>query len=523
MPMKFEKERYPQLPGVYMMYDAEDHIIYVGKAKSLRERLGQYFGKNDSLKTNMLVGQIEKIEFLIVGDEKEALILESNLIKTHQPKYNMVLKDARHYSYLAITDEKFPRLLVVRKNSAGIFRTKAKKYYGPFVEEQKRSISARYLRKLFKIRICNKLPKKECLQYHLGNCDAPCINKTTQEEYKKNIDALEDVLGGKNVAKGLEERLGGEMKEASEKLEFEEATKIRDKMQSLDIFFQKQNVENSKNRNEDYLWFSRIDKVLYIQMLKSRNGVIGRTERRRIDINEQEDPEISFILQYYVEFPESIYTNLTSEQTEQLNRTIKGSIIKTAHGERLKILEIAKNSLEYGENEPSVMKLKEELGLKSAPVVIETFDISTLFGTNTVASMVQFVNGKPRKNEYRKFIIKEVVGQDDFASINEVVKRRYSRIKREGGKFPDLVVIDGGVGQLHAAMNALRELGITLSICSLAKEEEEIYLPGRTRPIRLERTNIALKLIQQTRDEAHRFGVSFQRKRHEKSTFKSEG
>lgn len=525
--MTFDRSKYPDLPGVYIMKGKDGSVIYVGKASSLRSRLSQYFGMEapgpatkNSLKTSILVQQVESIEIVLTKDPKEALILESNLIKNYMPKYNMALKDAKHYSYLAITDERFPRLLVARKNSSGSFRMKAARFYGPYVEGAKRAISARYLRKLFRIRICGqKLPKKECLQYHLGNCDAPCVGKIGEDDYRRNIDAVASVLEGRESVRLIMARLKERMKAASDALDFETAASIRDQIGSLSIFFERQRVEKGGRFDEDFVFFQRIGDSLYVQMLRSGNGVIHKSEKHSAAIKEQEEPEISFCIQYYVgsELPDRIYTNLSEAQTALLNQAFDTKAFHIPGRDKAKVLEIAGKSLVIGSVEPSVLRLKEALSLDAGPITIETFDISNLFGEESVGSMVRFVNGKPEKAGYRKFKIRTVAGQDDFAMMKEVVSRRYSRLLKEGDPMPDLVVIDGGAGQLHAAIDGMDEAGVRLPVVSLAKKEEEIYLPDRLDTLRLPKSDPALKLLQSCRDEAHRFAISFHRKRRGKA------
>ncbi|MEW6721625.1 MAG: excinuclease ABC subunit UvrC [Candidatus Micrarchaeota archaeon] len=510
--MIFERSKYPDVPGVYVMKDSEGLVIYVGKASSLRSRLAQYFSGRHDAKTSLLVPQIHSIDFVVTKTPKEALILESNLIKSYQPKYNMVLKDAKHFSYLAVTGEEFPRLLVARK-SGGRFRVKAAKFYGPFVEGSKRAISARYLRKLFKIRICGKLPKKECLQYHLGNCDAPCIGGISAEDYARNVGALQSVLEGKEGARKIIGALEERMKAASGALDYEKAAAIRDQMESLKIFFDRQRVERVRRSDEDFLWFQRIGGTLHVQLLRSRNGVIGKAEKHAMAVREQEDPEVSFCIQFYAELPDAVYSNLPDSANEKLNMALATDAFRLPGREKLKILDIASKSLTLGEIDHSVLKLREELSLGSNPLIIETFDISTLFGEDSVGSMVRFVNGKPDKSGYRRFMIKKVEGQDDFAMMKEVVFRRYSRILSEGGEMPDLVLIDGGAGQLHAAMDGMEEAGVRLPVAALAKKEEEIYLPSKMDTIKLPKSNPALNLLIRCRDEAHRFAVTYQRLR----------
>jgi len=511
--MEFLRQKYPDLPGVYLMKDANSEVIYVGKAISLRSRLSQYFGRVEDHKTQLLVSQIASIDFVVVKNEGEALVLESNLIKSYQPKYNMALKDAKHYSYLAVTEEKFPRLLLARRSPAGKFRIKQARFFGPFVEGTKRAISARYLRKLFKIRICTKLPKRECLQYHIGNCDAPCIGNISGEDYGKNVEALCSVLEGKSGAKMIISALNERMREASATQDYERAAALRDQMTSLRIFFDRQRVERVRKTDEDYLWFQRIGSTLHVQILKSRNGVIGKAEKHAMAIKEQEDPEVSFCLQYYAELPDHVYSNIQETEIQKLNLALGTGAFHVPGKEKAKVLEIASRSLELGEIENSVLKLKDELELENNPIVIETFDISTLFGEESVGSMVRFVNGKPDKNGYRKFKIKRTEGQDDFAMMKEVVSRRYSRLLREGSPLPDLVLIDGGAGQLHAAMDGMDVAGVRLPVAAIAKKEEEIYLPGRMDTLRMAKNNPALVLLMRCRDEAHRFAISFHRLR----------
>jgi excinuclease ABC subunit C len=514
--MLFDKSRYPELPGVYIMKDTEGVVIYVGKALSLRGRLSQYFGRVDSPKTRLLVSRIASIDFLVTKSGKEALILESNLIKSYMPKYNMALKDAKHFSYLAITNEDFPRLLLARRNTEGKFRIKDAAFYGPFVEGAKRAISARYLRKLFKVRICAKLPKKECLQYHIGNCDAPCIGAISREDYGKNIEAVRLVLGGKSPAKELMANLTSRMKRASDSQDYEKAAMLRDQAGSLKIFFDRQRVEARRGQDEDFIWFQRAGGTLYVQILRSRGGVIGNAESHSMAIKEQEEPEISFCLQYYPDLPDKVYSNLSAKDMETLNAAFETGAFQTPGREKGKVLDIAAKSLVLGRIEPDVIRLKEALALAHLPIIIETFDISTLFGEESVGSMVQFINGLPNRAGYRKFKIRTVVGQDDFAMVKEVVRRRYSRLIREGGALPDLVLIDGGAGQLHAAMDGMDEAGIRLPVAGIAKKEEEIYLPSRLDTLRLQRTDLALKLLQRCRDEAHRFAITYQRLRRDK-------
>ncbi len=327
------------------------------------------------------------------------------------------------------------------------------------------------------------------------------------------MEALQSVLEGKEGARRIIGELGSRMKEASDALDYEKAASLRDQVESLKIFFDRQRVERVRKSDEDFLWFQRIGGALHVQVLRSRNGVIGKTEKHAMAIKEQEDPELSFCLQYYSELPDAVYSNLPPAETERVNQALSTGVFHVPGKEKLKVLDIAAKSLVYGEIDGSVLKLKEELSLAENPLVIETFDISTLFGEESVGSMVRFVNGKPDKSGYRKFKIKTVSGQDDFSMMKEVVFRRYSRLLGEGEPLPDLVLIDGGAGQLHAAMDGMDAAGIRLPVVAIAKKEEELYLPNRMDTLRLSRSNPALMLLQRCRDEAHRFAVTFQRLR----------
>ncbi len=512
----FDRSHYPDAPGVYLMRDSAGKVIYVGKASSLRKRLSQYFGKVGDPKTRVLVSQIASIEVLPTASEAEALILESNMIKGHQPKYNLTLKDSRHFSYLAITGEEFPRLLLARRNSSGAFRLRNARFFGPFVEGSKRAVSARFLRKLFRIRICGKMPKKECLQYHIGNCDAPCAGRISREDYARNAEALAQVLEGKGEARRIISSLEARMKAASDALDFERAAALRDQMAALRIFFDRQRVEMSRRSEEDFIAFRRIGGTLHVRILRSRNGVIGRAESHALAIKSQEGPEINFCLQYYRELPNRVYADLPEAALDALNSALGTGAFRRPGKEKAKVLDIASQSITFGGLDPSVIALKKALSLENDPITIEAFDISTLFGEDSVGSMSRFVNGKPDKKGYRRFMIKTVDGQDDCAMMGEVVFRRYSRLLREGAPPPDLVLIDGGAGQLHAAMQALDRSGVRLPVAALAKREEEIYLPERMRPARLPRSDAGLRLLQRCRDEAHRFAVSYQRLRRAK-------
>ena len=392
----------PTTSGVYLMENSSGKVIYVGKAISLRKRVQSYFRKNkDSIKTEKLVEDIRGIDHIETASEAEALILEASLIKKYKPKYNISLRDDKTYPLIEITVEDFPKISTVRPNK----KRKDAEYYGPYVNAKLIRDALTIIRKIFPYRVCDNLSKKECLDNHIGLCDAPCAGKISKSEYKKNIKNVCLVLEGRKD--DLYKNLTRQMEELSQEHKYEKAIKVRDQLRA-----------------------------------------IGALYSSTKDIN------------YY-------------KEAEQLMRALK---------------------------------------LPRTPFRLEAFDISNIMGDQAVGSMVSFFNGAPDKKNYRKFRIKEVEGNDDFKMIAEVVKRRYRRLKNEGAAYPDLIVIDGGKGQLAAACAQLELLGVDIPIVSLAKREEEIFLPKRKASVKLAENSLGLKLLQRIRDEAHRFAVSYHRK-----------
>ena len=391
----------PLTSGVYLMKDAEGKIIYVGKAVSLRKRVQSYFRTKQTMsKTDQLVLEIRDIDTVHTNSEAEALILEASLVKQHMPKYNFDLRDDKSYPYIEITGEKFPRIDFVRPR----VKNKTSHYYGPYVDAKLIREAMTIIRKIFHFRTCDPFPKKECLDYHIGLCEAPCIDKISRKDYLRNIRSVRLILEGKKDE--LYRNLRNEMEMVSRENKFEQAAKIRDQLRA-----------------------------------------IGALYSGSADVN------------YY-------------KEAEQLQRA---------------------------------------LNLPRMPQRIEGFDISNIMGQQSVGSMVSFLAGKPDKSQYRRFRIKEVAGIDDFKMIAEVVRRRYSRLKREGLSFPDLIMIDGGKGQLSAACEELHKLEVNIPIISLAKREEEIFLPGKRNPVVLSHGSLGLKLLQRLRDEAHRFALAYHR------------
>ena len=547
----------PALPGVYIMKNAQGKIIYIGKAKVLKNRVRSYFDGSDHAghrAATLMLPYIRDIEWIITESESEALILEANLIRKHTPKYNVLLKDDKHFPYLAFSvNEPFPRLFLSRA-----VRKDGCQYYGPYMNSrmigQLQDIAAR----LFKIRECKlKLPlakpARPCLNYHIGRCNAPCAGLVTQEEYHQAVLQTQMLLNGKRD--DLIAQWEREMQEASERLDFETAMKKRDAIQALKAtgVHQKTDVTDAR-LCMDVLSLRRNGTMAAAVIFEYRNGVLCGRRHYRLECKLEEDETEIFqqmLLQWYmdVEFiPGEIATDVPlglgdeggiagdSPDTEPLAQALaekaghKVSITNPQRGEKLGFLKLAGANADmilvemraevqkYSEIDQSVFELQKVLGLKKTPFRIECVDISHLSGTNTVASLVAFKNGKPDKANYRKFIIKTVEGVDDFASMREVMTRRIRRLEDEGTPMPDLWVCDGGKGQVDATMQILKELGHDkdLPLIGLAKRLEEIVFPDDRKSIVLHRTSPALKLLQNARDEAHRFAITYQRSKRKK-------
>jgi len=509
---KIDLSKVPENPGCYLYKDSKGNIIYVGKAKNLKKRVSQYFdSRQKDPKTQALLTHIDSVDFIITKNEVEALILENNLIKKNHPKYNIDLKDSKNYAYIKITSEEFPRLLIARKKDDD------SEYFGPFTSAEKRDSILQTLTRTFKIRTCKKMPKKACLRYHINLCDAPCINNITKEEYNKNIRLVKSILSGKT--KEIIEEIKEEIKIESKKQNFEKAIELRDKIESLEYLKERQNMQRIKEYNEDIINYLIKDDKVYLLLFKIYKGTLENKEEYEFPLNYEPEFLEQFLTQYYSENPipkEIIIPNPVGESIKvylkkKANKKI--SIIVPTKGEKKELLDLVLKNIEiiFFENINKLIELKEKLNLEKIPEVIECFDISHLSGTNQVGSMVQFRKGKPDKSNYRRFKIKTVDQIDDFASIKEIVFRRYYRIKKENSSPPDLIVIDGGKGQLSSALESLEELNLKIPIISLAKEFEEIYMPGESNPLRLNHKDPALQILQQIRDEAHRFAITYNR------------
>lgn len=510
----------PTNPGIYLMKDSDGKIIYIGKAKNLKNRVKSYFLKNQNYKTQKLVENISDIEFVLTDNESEAFLLESNMIKKHRPRFNIELKDQQRYTYLRISDEKHPRLLVARRTRDGKFLGKGKTY-GPFTQGSSKLLTIGALRKAFQIRICKTLPKKVCLEYHLGNCEGPCEFKDAQERYPNHVAALEEVLKGKNQTKIFIKKLEEEMHQAASLQQFERAKDIRDTLIRLGSLQTGQKMEYVKNSDEEYFGVGIQEQTATVMNFRMINGVIRDSDKFFFDLV-GDNSFSNFLYQYYSthKIPKYIFVSelpddkklLESLLSEQAGFSVKISV--PTKGKKKDIINLILKNIKLIHvkgGDPGLVELKEILNLPAIPNVIECFDISNHGADFAVGSMSRFVNGQPNKAGYRKFKIKTVSGRDDFAMIGEIIKRRYYRLLEENSELPDLVVIDGGKGQLSAAMKSFESLRLKIPCVSLAKENEEVFVPKKKDPIVIPKYKPSLKILQYARDETHRFGVTYNR------------
>ncbi len=520
MTFHISKITIPINPGIYLMKDYGGKIIYIGKAKNLKNRVKSYFLKNQNYKTQKLVENISDIEFILTDNESEAFLLESNMIKKHRPRFNIELKDQQRYTYLRISDEKYPRLLVARRTRDGKFLGKGKTF-GPFTQGSSKLLTIGTLRKAFQIRICKTLPKKVCLEYHLGNCEGPCEFKDAQDRYPKHVSALEEVLKGKNQAKIFAKKLEEEMHQAAKIQQFERAKDIRDTLIRLGSLQSKQKMEYVKNSDEEYFGIGIQDQTATVMNFRMINGVIRDSDKFFFDLV-GDNSFSNFLYQYYSthKIPKFILVSTLPDNPKLLESLLSehaGFIVKILSpnkGKKKDIINLILKNIKLIHSkggEPGLVELKEILNLPVIPNVIECFDISNHGADFAVGSMSRFVDGKPNKSGYRKFRIKTVSGRDDFAMIGEIIKRRYYRLLEENSELPDLILIDGGKGQLNAAMKSLESLGLKLPCISLAKENEEVYIPRNKNSIVIPKNHASLKILQYARDETHRFGVTYNR------------
>ena len=533
----------PHEPGIYQYFDKDGTIIYIGKAKDLNKRVSSYFTKtHDNRKTAILVRYIIDIKTIVVETEQDALILENNLIKKYKPRYNIMLKDDKTYPWICIKNESFPRVFQTRR-----IERDGSLYFGPFTSVMLVRTLLELFRQSYKLRNCNlQLSEanvsrgkfKVCLQYHIGNCLGPCENHQNEESYNKSIEEIKSILKGNigSVISGLKTA----MKKYSEELNFEEAQQIKLRLDILQNYQAKSTVVSPTIQNVDVYSFLRDDQTIYINFLKVVRGSVIHSFTLEIKEKVEENDE-DILLFGITEIRQRIFSNATefivpfkpSFQLEGIKFTIP------QRGDKKMLLELSEKNVKYYvlekkknnsllKNEKPFERIlktaQKDLGLKELPFHIECFDNSNLQGTNPVASCVVFKNAKPAKKEYRHFNIKTVDGPNDFASMEEIVFRRYRRLLDENQHLPNLIIVDGGKGQLGSALNALDKLGLRgkLPIIGIAKRLEEIYYPGDPVPLYIDKTSETLKLIQQMRDEAHRFGITHHRDKRSKAMIVSE-
>jgi excinuclease ABC subunit C len=500
----------PSNPGCYLFKDKKDRVIYVGKAKNLKKRVKSYYQKQAlDPKTEVMVEAVDSYDFIVTDSEVEAIILESNLIKKHKPKYNIDLKDSKRFAYIQLTGDDFPRILYARRPSG------KGKFFGPFVSAAARDDIIWILKKSFKIRTCKRMPKKACLRFHINLCTAPCIENITKKEYGAVMKKVEMVLKGKT--KELASSLKNEMKEASRDQQYEQALELHNQLSAIDWLSEKQRMQRQKRYDEDIINYKMHFDCVYLILFNVYKGTLENKQEFEFDVGDSFLEE--FIVQYYSEnkvpreliLPKNIDESLVSFLRERRSRAVKVTVPKK--GDKKKLLDLVKKNIElsfFGDFE-KLNDLKNRLKLQEIPTVIECFDVSHISGTSTVGSMVQFRNAQPDKSNYRRFKIRTVEGVDDTAAIGEVVRRRYTRLLKEKSEMPNLIIIDGGMGQLNSALGELENLDVSIPVIAIAKRLEAIYVPGLTFPLKLSKKSNALKLIQQVRDEAHRFALAYSR------------
>ena len=532
----------PNSPGVYQYFDKNGKILYVGKAKNLKKRVTSYFNKShDSHRIGVMVKKIHEIRHIVVSSETDALLLENNLIKKLQPRFNVMLKDDKTYPWICIKNERFPRVFPTRR-----LIKDGSEYYGPFTSFKTVNTLLDLIKGLYKLRTCNydlaedKIRQgkyKLCLEYHLGNCKGPCEALQSEEEYNSNIEAIRQIVKG-NFKDSLQ-RFRNQMKEHAENMEFEDAQRIKNKIDVLENYQSKSTVVNPKITNVDVFSVVTDEGYGYVNFLQLSHGSIIRSHtiemKKKLDESDRELLELAIveIRQRFNSNSKEIYVPFKVDVGEELKITVPKL------GDKKKIVELSERNAKYFRQErfkqmkivdPDrhvnrvMAQMKEDLRLSKEPRHIECFDNSNIQGSNPVAACVVFKNGKPSKKDYRKFNIKTVEGPNDFASMEEVVFRRYRRLLNEGEDLPELIIVDGGKGQLSSGVKALEDLGLRgkIAIIGIAKRLEEIFYPDDSIPLYLDKKSETLKIIQQLRNEAHRFGITFHRNKRSKTALNTE-
>ncbi len=532
----------PHQPGVYQYFDADDKLIYVGKAKDIKKRVSSYFTKHhDYGKTRVLVKNIASIKHIVVETENDALLLENNLIKKHQPKYNVMLKDDKSYPWICIKNERFPRIFPTRR----VIKD-GSEYFGPYTSMKTVRTLLDLIKGLYQLRTCNydlseaKIEAgkyKVCLEYHLGNCKGPCEGLETEEEYHSNITAIREILKG-NFKDSLQQ-FRKQMKRHAEAMQFEDAQKIKEKLEILENYQAKSTIVNPKISNVDVFSIVSDETYAFVNFLQLSYGSIIRSHtlelKKKLQESDKELLELAIteIRQRFNSNSKEIYVPFKIDLGEEVKVTVPKL------GDKKSIVDLSKrNAMYYRMDKLKQIKIvdpdrhanrimaqmKADLRLSEEPRHIECFDNSNIQGTNPVAACVVFKNGKPSKKDYRHFNIKTVEGPDDFASMEEVVYRRYKRLLEEDQPLPQLIIIDGGKGQLSSALKSLDALGLRgkIAIIGIAKRLEELFYPDDPIPLYLDKKSETLKIIQQLRNEAHRFGIEHHRNRRSKSALTTE-
>jgi excinuclease ABC subunit C len=525
--------------GVYRFYDKEDGLLYIGKAKNLKRRVSSYFNReHDSFKTTYMVRKIDRIEILVVETEMDALLLENNLIKKYQPRYNILLKDDKTYPWICIKKEPFPRVFYTRT-----LIKDGSEYFGPYTNPKLVNTMLSFIRQIFPLRTCKfnlsqdniKAKKfKECLEFHIGNCLAPCVGKQKASDYEKDITQIRQILKG-NI-RTVVQHFKDEMLNFSEKMEYEKAQLVKEKIEQLEHYQSKSSIVSPTINDVDVFCIASDKDYAYVNFFKVSSGAIIQAHameiKKKLDESDEEllTMAITEIRQRFHSTSKEAFLNIPLESSWE---NLKVSVPKIGDKYKLVMLcyrntkNLQKDRIRKNEelrhrldNRRVLEQLQSDLRLKEKPRHIECFDNSNIQGTNPVAACVVFRNAKPSKKEYRHFNIKTVEGPDDFASMEEVVFRRYKRLKEEEQDLPQLIVIDGGKGQLSSARKSLEKLGLehTIAIIGIAKRLEEIYFPGDSIPIYLDKRSESLKVIQQLRNEAHRFGINHHRNRRSKNS-----
>lgn len=552
MNLQDKLNRIPARPGCYLFKDKSGKILYVGKAGVLRNRVRSYFQKSRPFhpKLEALVRKIADVEWIVTDSEVEALILENNLIKEYKPRYNVSLRDDKSYPYIRITNEDFPQVFITRK----LVRD-GSEYFGPYTDVKNVRFVLKTLKRIFPIRSCRhnltpevirqkKIPL--CLDYYIKKCLGPCQGLQSKEDYQKMIAQVRQFLKGKTSE--IVKELQRQMEEHASKMEFEEAALVRDRLAALENYRNSQKIVQSDFKDRDVVAVVMEDKEVCALIFRVREGkIIGKQHFYFKNQTWKEEAEIldEFLRHYYLntqDFPQEIFLQTQIESQQALTQWLskqsgrKTEVVVPQRGEKHKLLEMAIKNARYLLDDLLLQKLKKEqtihftvqalqrdLRLPKAPLVMECFDISNIQGSDPVASMVRFENGKPKKSEYRKYKITVKQTPDDFAMMREVIERRYRRLMEEKKRLPDLIVVDGGKGQLSSAVQVLQKLGLEdQPIIGLAKRLEEVFVPGESEARLLPRTSSSLRLLQQIRDETHRFAITFHRQRRKKRTLHSE-